>query len=51
MLIMRRSKLYYTASGIVTLCRWLSYEIAGFVLGDRLFSVRLYGSSSFAGSI
>jgi len=23
-LIIRRSKLYYTASGIVTLCRWLS---------------------------
>ena len=24
MLIVRRSKLYYTASGIVTLCRWPS---------------------------
>ena len=24
MLIIRRSKLYYTASGIITLCRWLS---------------------------
>ena len=24
MLIIRRSKLYYTASGIITLCRWPS---------------------------
>ena len=23
-LIVRRSKLYYTASGIITLCRWMS---------------------------
>ena len=30
---------------------WLGYETAGFVLGDSLFSVRLYGSSSFAGSM
>jgi hypothetical protein len=27
------------------------YEMAGFAFGDKLFSVRLYGASSFAGSI
>jgi hypothetical protein len=30
---------------------WLGYEIARFVFGDRLFSVRLYSASSFAGSV
>nr|YP_009350709.1 NADH dehydrogenase subunit 5 [Microcerotermes baluchistanicus]AQP27635.1 NADH dehydrogenase subunit 5 [Microcerotermes baluchistanicus] len=36
---------------VVFLGGWLGYEIAGFVLGDKLFSVHLYGSSSFAGSM
>jgi hypothetical protein len=30
---------------------WLGYEIAGFVFGDRLISIYLYGASCFAGSI
>ena len=30
---------------------WLGYEVAGFVLGDKLFSVLLYGPSSFSGSM
>ena len=30
---------------------WLGYEIAGFVFGDNLFSMRSYGASSFAGSM
>nr|WNL54245.1 NADH dehydrogenase subunit 5 [Microcerotermes unidentatus] len=36
---------------VVFIGGWLGYEIAGFVLGDNLFSARLYGSSSFAGSM
>jgi len=28
-----------------------SYEMAGFVFGDNLFSMRSYGASSFAGSM
>nr|WNL54102.1 NADH dehydrogenase subunit 5 [Microcerotermes sp. 2 MLW-2023a]WNL54115.1 NADH dehydrogenase subunit 5 [Microcerotermes sp. 2 MLW-2023a]WNL54297.1 NADH dehydrogenase subunit 5 [Microcerotermes sp. 2 MLW-2023a] len=36
---------------VVFIGAWLGYEIAGFVLGDSLFSVRLYGPSSFAGSM
>jgi hypothetical protein len=30
---------------------WLGYEIAGFVFGDKLISMYLYGASSFAGSM
>nr|AQP29280.1 NADH dehydrogenase subunit 5 [Silvestritermes heyeri] len=30
---------------------WLGYEIANFVLGDNLFSMCLYGASSFSGSM
>jgi len=30
---------------------WLGYEIAGFVLGDKLFSVFFYNASSFSGSM
>nr|YP_009350735.1 NADH dehydrogenase subunit 5 [Microcerotermes fuscotibialis]AQP27674.1 NADH dehydrogenase subunit 5 [Microcerotermes fuscotibialis] len=36
---------------VVFIGGWLGYEIAGFVLGDSLFSVGLYGPSSFAGSM
>nr|WNL54251.1 NADH dehydrogenase subunit 5 [Microcerotermes pauliani] len=36
---------------VVFIGGWLGYEIAGFVLGDSLFSVHLYGPSSFAGSM
>nr|YP_009350397.1 NADH dehydrogenase subunit 5 [Crepititermes verruculosus]AQP26982.1 NADH dehydrogenase subunit 5 [Crepititermes verruculosus] len=30
---------------------WLGYEIAGFVFGDSLISMYLYGASSFSGSM
>nr|URH16561.1 NADH dehydrogenase subunit 5 [Sphaerotermes sphaerothorax] len=30
---------------------WLGYEMSSFVFGDLLFSVRLYGVSSFSGSM
>jgi hypothetical protein len=30
---------------------WFGYEMAGFALSDNLFSVRLYGASSFTGSM
>jgi len=30
---------------------WLGYEIARFVLGDRLFSIYFYTASSFSGSM
>nr|WNL54050.1 NADH dehydrogenase subunit 5 [Microcerotermes subtilis] len=36
---------------VVFIGGWLGYEIAGFILGDNLFSVHLYGPSSFAGSM
>nr|AQP29167.1 NADH dehydrogenase subunit 5 [Microcerotermes nr. havilandi TBRU3.18a] len=36
---------------VVFIGGWLGYEIAGFVLGDKLFSVLLYGPSSFSGSM
>nr|AQP28190.1 NADH dehydrogenase subunit 5 [Microcerotermes sp. G689] len=36
---------------VVFIGGWLGYSIAGFVLGDSLFSVHLYGPSSFAGSM
>nr|AQP26919.1 NADH dehydrogenase subunit 5 [Microcerotermes sp. SA TB-2017]AQP30592.1 NADH dehydrogenase subunit 5 [Microcerotermes sp. G13-58] len=36
---------------VVFIGGWLGYEIAGFVLGDSLVSVHLYGPSSFAGSM
>nr|YP_009351190.1 NADH dehydrogenase subunit 5 [Atlantitermes snyderi]AQP28820.1 NADH dehydrogenase subunit 5 [Atlantitermes snyderi] len=36
---------------VVFLGGWLGYEIAGFVLGDKLFSMYLYGVSSFSGSM
>nr|WES82303.1 NADH dehydrogenase subunit 5 [Microcerotermes bouvieri] len=36
---------------VVFIGGWLGYEIAGFVLGDKLVSVHLYGPSSFAGSM
>jgi len=36
---------------VVFLGGWLGYEIACFVFGDKLFSLYLYGASSFAGSI
>nr|AQP30373.1 NADH dehydrogenase subunit 5 [Microcerotermes sp. I TB-2017] len=36
---------------VVFIGGWLGYVIAGFVLGDSLFSVRLYGPSSFSGSM
>ena len=39
MLIIRRSKLYYTASGIVTLCRWPS--------GAQFIISLLYSSTCF----
>ena len=32
---------------VVLIGGWLGYEIAGFVLGDSLFSVHLYGASSW----
>jgi NADH-ubiquinone oxidoreductase chain 5 len=36
---------------VVFLGGWLGYEIAGFVFGDKLFSMYLYGISSFSGSM
>nr|AQP29687.1 NADH dehydrogenase subunit 5 [Coatitermes sp. 2 TB-2017] len=36
---------------VVFLGGWLGYEIAGFALGDKLFSMYLYGVSSFSGSM
>nr|URH17028.1 NADH dehydrogenase subunit 5 [Pericapritermes sp. H SH-2022a] len=36
---------------VVFLGGWLGYEVAGFTFGDNLFSTRLYGFSSFAGSM
>jgi len=36
---------------VVFLGGWLGYEIAGFVFGDKLFSIYLYSVSSFSGSI
>nr|YP_009351411.1 NADH dehydrogenase subunit 5 [Procapritermes martyni]AQP29521.1 NADH dehydrogenase subunit 5 [Procapritermes martyni] len=36
---------------VVFLGAWLGYEMAGFAFGDNLFSTRLYGLSSFAGSM
>nr|URH16717.1 NADH dehydrogenase subunit 5 [Microcerotermes sp.] len=36
---------------VVFIGGWLGYEIAGFVLGDSLFSVHLHGPSSFVGSM
>ena len=36
---------------VVLVGGWFGYEIAGFALSDNLFSVRLYGVSSFAGSM
>jgi hypothetical protein len=35
----------------VFLGSWWGYEIAGFVFGDKLFSIYLYGAPSFAGSM
>ena len=42
-LIVRRSKLYYTASGIVTLCRWPS----GAQVERRLFSQPAYWTATY----
>lgn len=36
---------------VVILGGWLGYEIAGFVFGDKLFSIYLYKISSFSGSM
>jgi hypothetical protein len=36
---------------VVFLGGWFGYEIAGFVVGDKLFSIHLFGASSFASSI
>jgi NADH-ubiquinone oxidoreductase chain 5 len=36
---------------VVFLGGWLGYEAAGFAFGDRLFSMGLYGISSFSGSM
>nr|YP_009350527.1 NADH dehydrogenase subunit 5 [Tumulitermes recalvus]AQP27277.1 NADH dehydrogenase subunit 5 [Tumulitermes recalvus] len=36
---------------VVFLGGWLGYEIAGFVFGDKLFSMYLYNISSFSGSM
>nr|AQP27251.1 NADH dehydrogenase subunit 5 [Microcerotermes crassus] len=36
---------------VVFIGGWIGYEVAGFVLGDSLFSVHLYGPSSFSGSM
>jgi NADH-ubiquinone oxidoreductase chain 5 len=36
---------------VVFLGGWLGYEIAGASFGDKLFSMHLYGVSSFSGSI
>nr|AIY62108.1 NADH dehydrogenase subunit 5 [Microcerotermes biroi] len=36
---------------VVFIGGWLGYEVAGFVLGDKLISVLLYGPSSFSGSM
>nr|AQP30134.1 NADH dehydrogenase subunit 5 [Oriensubulitermes inanis] len=36
---------------VVFLGGWLGYEIAGFVFGDKLFSMNLYNVSSFSGSM
>nr|YP_009350189.1 NADH dehydrogenase subunit 5 [Agnathotermes crassinasus]AQP26532.1 NADH dehydrogenase subunit 5 [Agnathotermes crassinasus] len=36
---------------VVFLGGWLGYEIAGFVFGDKLFSMYLYSISSFSGSM
>nr|AQP27739.1 NADH dehydrogenase subunit 5 [Bulbitermes sp. B TB-2017] len=36
---------------VVFLGGWLGYEIAGFIFGDKLFSMYLYSISSFSGSM
>nr|AIY62056.1 NADH dehydrogenase subunit 5 [Syntermes spinosus] len=36
---------------VVFIGGWLGYEIASFVLGDNLFSMSLYNTSSFSGSM
>nr|WMY24216.1 NADH dehydrogenase subunit 5 [Coarctotermes pauliani] len=36
---------------VVFLGGWLGYEVAGFVFGDKLFSMYLYNISSFSGSM
>jgi len=36
---------------VVFVGRWLGYEIARFVLGDKLFSIYFYSASSFSGSL
>nr|WMY24307.1 NADH dehydrogenase subunit 5 [Nasutitermitinae sp.] len=36
---------------VVFMGGWLGYEIAGFVFGDKLFSMYLYNVSSFSGSM
>jgi hypothetical protein len=36
---------------VVFIGGWFGYEIAGFAFSDNLFSVRLYGASSLAGSV
>nr|AIY61952.1 NADH dehydrogenase subunit 5 [Caetetermes taquarussu] len=36
---------------VVFLGGWLGYEMAGFIFGDGLFSICLYGVSSFSGSM
>nr|URH16926.1 NADH dehydrogenase subunit 5 [Microcerotermes papuanus] len=36
---------------VVFIGAWIGYEVAGFVLGDKLFSALLYGPSSFSGSM
>nr|AQP29204.1 NADH dehydrogenase subunit 5 [Cyrilliotermes angulariceps] len=41
--------LSFLALFVVFIGGWLGYEIANFVLGDKLFSMRLYGVSSFSG--
>jgi NADH-ubiquinone oxidoreductase chain 5 len=36
---------------VVFLGGWLGYEVAGFAFSDKLFSMHLYGASSFVGSM
>ena len=36
---------------VVFIGGWLGYEIARFVMGDGLFSIYYYGTSSFSGSM
>jgi len=42
-LIIRRSELYYTASGIVTLCRWPS----GAQVGREVLSEPVHGTATY----